>query len=69
MHVIDLGIAEQGSAATGDRDTMRAEMEPLVTECVATPPTRDQQRCALAAKTLDEVAACDPPVGSAGDAK
>lgn len=64
MHVVDLTVAEQGSAAAGDRDTVRAKLEPFVAECTTLAP--EIATCVLAAKTLAEVSACQP---SAGDAK
>lgn len=66
MHVVDLTVAEQGSAATGDREKVRAGLEPFVVECSTLRP--EVHRCALAAKTLTEVAACQPAT-SAGDTK
>ncbi len=66
MHVVDLTVAEQGSAAPGDRDRISAALEPFKVECSTLRP--EIHRCALAAKTLAEVTACQPPK-STGDAK
>lgn len=66
MHVVDLTIAEQGSAAPGDREKVRAAQEPFMVECSTLQP--EIHRCALAAKTLAEVATCQPPK-STGDTK
>lgn len=65
MHVVDLTIAEQGSAAPGDREKVRAAAEPFTVECQTLRP--EIHRCALAAKTLAEVEMCQPR--STGDAK
>jgi hypothetical protein len=66
MHVVELTVAEQGSAATtSDREKVRAGLEPFVVECQTLRP--EIHRCALAAKSLAEVEACQPR--SAGDAK
>ncbi len=66
MHVVDLSVAEQGfAAAPGDREKIRAAQEPYVVECQSA--TAEVVACALAAKTLAEVQACQPR--SAGDAK
>jgi hypothetical protein len=68
MHVVDLTVAEQGSAAAaGDREKIRAGQEPFVVECQSLRP--EIHRCALAARTLAEVEACQPPPSSAGDTK
>ena len=56
MHVTDLAIAEQGSAAEGERDKVRAGLEPFVTECSTIGP--DVYHCAMAASTLADVTAC-----------
>lgn len=66
MHVVDLTVREEGSAAPDDRDKIRAELESFVVECVTLEP--EIQRCTLAAMTLAEVSACQPP-RSTGDAK
>jgi hypothetical protein len=66
MHVVDLTVAEDSSAATGDREKVRAGLEPFLVECSTLHP--EIHRCALAAKTLASVAACQPQ-GSTGDAK
>ncbi len=66
MHVVDLTVAEQGSAAQpGDRDKVRAAQEPFEMECATARP--EVVRCALAAKTLADVEACQPP--RSGDTK
>ncbi|MFN0247211.1 MAG: hypothetical protein ACKV2T_10015 [Kofleriaceae bacterium] len=68
-HVVELTVAEQGSAATtSDREKVRAGLEPFVAECPTLRP--EIHRCALAATTLTEVEACQRPAAdSAGDTK
>lgn len=62
MHVVDLTVAEQGSAAQpGDREKVRAGQEAFKLECATARP--EVVRCALAAKTLAEVEACQPISG------
>lgn len=57
MHVVDLTVAEQGSAAApGDREKVRAAQEPFMVECATARP--EVVRCATSAKTLAEVEAC-----------
>jgi hypothetical protein len=59
MHVVDLAVAEQGSAAQpGDREKVRAGQEPFMAECATARP--EVVHCALAAKTLAEAQACQP---------
>ena len=58
-HAISLGMAEQPHATDADRDAVRASVSAdFLHECRALP--RDRYTCAIAARTLAELEACQP---------
>lgn len=66
MHIVDMTVAEQGSAAQpGDREKIRAGQEAFIAECATARP--EVVRCATAAKTLAEAEACQ--TATSDDAK
>lgn len=68
MAIVDLALAEQGSAATPpDRDALRAKLAPFVPECTGQP--RELLTCVLAATSLDAATACQPRPAAAGSAE
>ncbi len=58
-HAVDLGLTEEPRATDADRESVRASLHAdFARDCRALP--RDRYQCAISARTLAELTACQP---------